>query len=119
MSIDGKGVTLPTERQVLIDILGEPSRVSRRANTLLTWDQLGLVAYEEPNDGLIVQITVALGAMTFDFWPQRAFSGALELQGAALRSDTAMADLVRSKQVKGLIANSKQPYMADAVFGDL
>ena len=30
-----------------------------------------------------------------------------------------MADLVRSKQVKGLIANSKQPYMADAVFGDL
>jgi hypothetical protein len=61
VSIDGKGVTLPTERQVLIDILGEPSRVSRRANTLLTWDQLGLVAYEEPNDGLIVQITVAGG----------------------------------------------------------
>jgi hypothetical protein len=105
LSINAKKTPLPGERWILVELLGKPSRVLEKANTLLVWDELGLLAYERPGGGPIVAVTVALGELNdFDFWPKKAFRGKLSLDGAVVTANTTIDEINRAKKGKPLAA---------------
>jgi hypothetical protein len=100
LSISGRKLSLPAQRPVLVELLGEPSRVLKKACVLLVWDDLGVFAYEESHGGAIVQLSVAVGDMKkeFDFWPKKVFTGKLLLDGAPVTADTTIAAINRAKK---------------------
>ncbi|MCX7423847.1 MAG: hypothetical protein NT013_30505 [Planctomycetia bacterium] len=107
LSIGGKKVPMPGERKTLIELLGKPSRIVEKANTLIVWDELGLLAYELPNGDSIITFAVALGDLSFqmpDFWPKKVFKGKLLLDGVAVTADTTIDAINRDK--KGTLLKS-------------
>ena len=46
LTIGGKKLALPCERKALVEVMGPPSRILKKANTLLVWDELGVFAYD-------------------------------------------------------------------------
>ena len=49
VTVNGVLLTVPVERTDLLRVVGPPDReTSKRYNTILTWDKLGLCAYEMP-----------------------------------------------------------------------
>ena|GEM_PF-6897423 len=100
LSISGKKVSFPGHRQELIGLLGEPSRVLKKANTILVWDELGVFVHERPSDGPVFQFSVALGDLTkeFDFWPKKTFTGKLSLDGAAVTARATIDGINRAKK---------------------
>lgn len=109
LSIGGKKVPMPGERKTLIELLGKPSRIVEKANTLLVWDELGLLAYERPNGGSIITLAVALGDLSHqmpDFWPKKVFKGKLLLDGVVVTADTTINAINRDKKGKPLRSGS-------------
>ena len=98
--INDKALLLPGDRKAVIELLGKPSRVLDKANTLLVWDKLGVLIYEDPDSKKIKQVTVALGEVEFEFWPKKLFRGKLTLDGAAITADTTIESINREKKGK-------------------
>lgn len=100
LSIDDKVFPLPGDRDAIVELLGKPSRVLDKANTLLVWDELGILIYEEPNTKKIKQVTVALEVLKYEFWPKKLFRGKLVLDGATLVADSTIETINREKKGK-------------------
>ena len=102
--INDKAVPMPGDRKTVVELLGKPSRVLDKANTLLVWDELGILIYEDPDKKKILQVTVALGELKFEFWPKKMFRGKLTLDGAAVTKDSTIEGINREKKGKKFIA---------------
>lgn len=113
-----EAVPLPTDRNVLVGLFGEPSRSSTGGTTTLTWDEQGLVANVLEN-GLVSRIIVAFGAMPTDYWPRKPFTGALVLDGAAVHANATIASINGAKRGAPLVVDSRMPWTADATIGDV
>ena len=74
---------LPSPKSEIFKAFGSPSRQTSKLNTIYTWDNLGVVAYETPNTGMISQVSVVLNNldMNYDFFPRKTFSGKLTVDG--------------------------------------
>lgn len=97
--INGQKVRLPGTRDRLIELLGEPDRETKLANTLLTWDNLGVVGYENAA-GEIIAFSVALDAKPYKFWPKKSFSGVLAVDSAEITAGGDISEINRAKQGK-------------------
>lgn len=104
--IAGKKISLPGKRSALVELLGKPTRVIEKANILLVWDELGVLAYVRPEDGAVVQVTVSLGKMDFDFWPKKACRGKVTLDGASVTADTTIAAINKAKKGDRLVMDT-------------
>lgn len=103
--VNGTSVTLndtalpfPTSRLALVNVLGEPSRVTQPAYTILTWDEHGLYATEEGRTGRIIAITVALDKEPHEYWPKKPFSGTVRVDDAAITAQSKVEDINRDKK---------------------
>jgi len=111
LTIAGTKVSFPVERKTLFRLLGEPSRTSKKANTIYTWDESGVFAYETPGKDEITQIDLAVRDMStagFAFWPKKTFAGQLTFDGAEYKADSTPETLNKAK--KG------NPFTRDKVF---
>jgi hypothetical protein len=97
LSINETEVTLPAVREDLFELLGKPTRESRLANTLLTWDELGLIAYEKPETREIRAISVVLGRRPHEFWPKELFAGTLIVDGAVVSAQSTVEEINGNK----------------------
>ncbi len=109
--IAGKKISLPGKRPVLVEVLGKPSRVIEKANILLVWDELGVVAYERPEDGAVIQVTVSLGKMDLEFWPKKMMRGKVTLDGASVTADTTIAAINKAKKGDRLVMDTPVPFI--------
>jgi hypothetical protein len=99
LSIGSKKVPVPGDRKALVEVLGPPSRVVEKVNTLLVWDELGLLAYERPKGGPVIQVTIAVGDLSrsIDFWPRKRFNGTLSLDGAPVTASSSIDAINRAR----------------------
>lgn len=107
LSINGTSFSLPVKRAAVEKVLGKATRESRLANNILTWDDLGIIAYMRPGDDKVFLVSLTFGKETFEFWPKKQFSGKATIDGAALKADTTVKAINREK--KGL------PFLKDTV----
>jgi hypothetical protein len=88
LTINDTKVDLPIEREAFIKILGKPSREAKLANTILTWDDLGVFVYQYPGESTLIHgVALALGGKeNISFWPKKPFSGKLTIDGAPVEA---------------------------------
>src|SRR5262249_16268856 len=68
----------------LTELLGPPSRTSELANTIDTWDDLGIYSYRKPGESLVTSINVAVSWGANDFSPHSRFAGSVHLPGGTI-----------------------------------
>jgi hypothetical protein len=108
--LNGTRLTLPFDRDELIKVLGKPSReADLSANKLLTWDDLGIVAYQQSNGKTIHGLSVALDKRSFSFWPKTLFDGTLTVDGAPLTATSDMETVNGAKKGKKFERNKVLP----------
>lgn len=96
--VQGKRLPLPAEQADFVRLLGKPDREAALANTIATWDRLGILTYRAPNTTKVFNVVVCFGAEKFKFWPQRAFSGSFQLDGVPVTVSTPIADVNRERK---------------------
>lgn len=100
--INGVRLQMPMDLGRLIEVLGDPDRMTKGKpdqNTLHTWDELGMLAYESPN-GKIISLAVCFGREDKDFWPRKYFRGLLRVDGATVTGRTSIGEINRGKEGK-------------------
>jgi len=121
--INGTAFAMPCQRADLEAVLGKPDRESDLTNFILTWDQLGLVAYviKEPGpkgkDGKatsiptpkVRQVTVALDKVDLKYWPAKLFPGVVTVDGAPVTAKTDVTELNAAKKGEPFKAHSAIP----------
>lgn len=98
VTLNDTAVPFPTSRLALVKVLGEPSRVTQPAYTILTWDEQGLYATEEGRTGRIIAVTVALDKQPYEYWPKKPFSGTVRVDDAAITAQSKVEDINRDKK---------------------
>jgi hypothetical protein len=96
VTVNGTKLSLPIERKDLIRLLGKPSREMELANTILTWDDLGIHAYQVLNTEKVRAIQVTLDPETYRFSPKKVFSGSLKVEGAVVTAESTIKDINRA-----------------------
>jgi len=86
--VNGLNLQMPGPAQEVVKILGKPDRESRLANTILTWDNLGIYVHVEPESQQANQFTVAFGKGDMPFSPQRVFAGQVTLNELEVTPET-------------------------------
>jgi hypothetical protein len=97
VTINGTPFSMPASRADIIKVLGEPNRIAPLYNTILTWDELGLYAYEDPKTGGIHEVSIALDREPFKFCPAKLFSGVLRVDGVAVTASSTVEEINRGK----------------------
>lgn len=88
----GKRIRLPVSVPTLKAVLGPPDRSVALANTIYTWDDLGITAYEKPGSGMVSSIAFNFRPESFEFSPASGFDR-LVLNGVTLTRSSKPADL--------------------------
>ena len=101
----GRTIDFPATVESLEDLLGPPSRTEQKANTIDTWDDIGVYAYREPGETLVTSINVALSWGKFSFSPTSRFMGTVQLPEGSIRMESTKADL----RAAGLRAQPSNP----------
>jgi len=104
LSLNGQELTLPVPVQEVINVLGKPTRESRLASTILTWDELGIYIYLEPESEQVGEIHVDFRKERLDFAPKKAFAGRLVIDKTEVTAGSTMEQIdAARKTLKGLI----------------
>ena len=98
------GWNLPADRWQ--EVLGPRSRKKNVTTPISTWDELGLVLYEDPTDGTADSLVIFFGRTPHSsittsmpsFWPNRPFPGRLVVDGALIHKDSSIQDIFRDKK---------------------
>jgi hypothetical protein len=96
ITINGTKLALPVDRKDLLKVLGEPSRETPLANLLLTWDELGLHAYQRPDSTEVHAISVDLAPKEYKFYPKKLFAGTLQVEGATIGPSSTLEEINRA-----------------------
>jgi hypothetical protein len=123
INIDGKTLTIkgtkfmvPCEREDLLKVLGKPTRELNLANKLLTWDELGIFAYQTPNTTKVRAVSIALDHAPRQFFPKKLFTGVLKIDGVAVTAETSVDDLNQARKDKPQFKAGFDTWAAD--YGD-
>ena len=106
LSLNGQVLALPGSVQQIVDVLGTPTRVSRLANTILTWDDLGIHVYVEPGSEQIKEIDVDFRKESFDFAPRNVFAGRLVIETTEVTAGSTMEQIATArKTLEGFVVD--------------
>lgn len=86
--INGSKLSIPCEPKALFAILGKADRTSDLANTIHTWDNLGIHAYQTTGKNEINAIQVTLNRLPYDFAPKQLFRGTVMFAGKPITKGT-------------------------------
>jgi hypothetical protein len=105
ISIKGKRFLLPAKSEDLQQLLGKPSREAKLTNTVLTWDDLGIVAYLYPGTEIVRAVTVAFtqkenAKEEYSYWPKKMFGGKLIVDGVRVLPGSSVAQINANKAGK-------------------
>jgi hypothetical protein len=84
VTLNGRKLALPIQRKELVGLLGKPSREVPAANTLLLWDELGLLAYQRPKTQKIRALQIMLAQEAIQVRPRKLFAGQVQVEGATI-----------------------------------
>lgn len=98
--LHGKRFVLPGKRDDFVMLLGKPSRESHLANTILTWDDLGILIYVHPKSDTVHAVTIALAKKEYAFWPTKTFAGKVTVDGVEIKNNSELAQINRAKTGK-------------------
>ena len=77
----------------LFDILGQPDRTTGLANTISTWDDLGVTAYFDNTKGELGTLGIIWSPGQYELSPKRGYPGTLVLNGIEVTSETTIAQV--------------------------
>jgi len=119
VTVNGTTLPLPATRADVITLLGKPSRIVEVANTILTWDEHGLYATEDPKPEQIIAFTVALDKRDYPYWPKKLFRGTARVDGAIVTARSTIKDINHSKKGESFTRNSFLPDTWSIAHGDV
>lgn len=94
--INGTKLTVPFPRKALVKLLGNPDRETKLFfNTILTWDDLGIHAYQTPDKEEIGTLHVTIDREELDFSPKKLFSGTVKIEGFVVTADSTLDAIQR------------------------
>ncbi len=73
--INGKEIEIPWDLQTVLNIIGKYDRVSKLANNIYTYDNNGILVYEEPGSSKVSSIDLYWVKTTYPFSSKQVFSG--------------------------------------------
>jgi hypothetical protein len=79
--IEGKSIVLPIAKTELIAKLGRPREVAGQMVRLI-WDDLGIMAVQQPGTTMIEKLVIALRSRNEQEWPKQVVRGRLALLGS-------------------------------------
>jgi hypothetical protein len=91
--LNGKELKLPVPPEEIRKLLGEPSRETKLANTILTWDELGLCAYVNPGSERVIEIHIFFKKDKLPFTPKKVFAGKAILDGSIIAESSTKEDI--------------------------
>jgi hypothetical protein len=104
LSLNGQEFTLPVPVQEIINVLGKPTRESRLANTILTWDELGIYIYLDPGSAQAKEIHVDFRKERVDFAPKKVFAGRVVIDKTEVTADSTTGQIDAARRtLQGLI----------------
>lgn len=97
--LNGTLVKLPASAAEVEKIVGKADRSMAGVRRVLTWDKLGLIAYQKLESDDVIEINAILNITdnSFPFTPERSFAGSLTIDGAKLTSTSTRDSINRSK----------------------
>lgn len=110
LTIYGKEIKLPSKREDFVKVLGPPSRETKAGengkppdNTLLTWDDQGIMIFVRPREDYVNAVLIALETKTTDFRPRNVFAGKLLVDGVEIKTDSDIAKVNTAKKGKPFV----------------
>lgn len=94
--IGGHPVETPLGLHDLVRLIGPADRASGLENTIYTWDQLGLLAYQAPGEGTLLCLSICFRARAYDFAPRTPFSGMVQLNGTNIHAAATRSHLLEA-----------------------
>jgi|GEM_PF-4826465 len=118
--LNGALLILPAERGALVQIIGEPSRVSHtQYNSILTWDDDGIFAYQIPENEQLRSFAVAIDREGYNFSPKNIFPGLLSVEGAVVTRNSTVSSINDAISLKAFVAQEDEDEDDDIVFWEL
>jgi hypothetical protein len=115
ITIDGKLIPVPCTEKEIVAVLGEPSRKLAKANTILVWDDRGIIAYFTPGTDKGHAVDIVLNPETFDFSPKTTFTHQVSVDGKAIGKSSGKADVLAA----GYTAVAPLPFLFEHSVGTL
>ena len=98
--INKQKITKQTTMAVIDSLIGKPDRVSLLANTIWTYDNLGLFIYFANQDSFIKHVSFDLLKRDLQFSPAKPFKGSLVIHKNRITTVWSLARLQRIKALK-------------------
>ena len=111
----GKTLLFPFRLAELVAILGPCDRQWKRENILSTWDQAGIVVYEEFPNAPVISLSLSFQAKDHPFSPTCPFSGTIRFGGVELSAQSICEDLIAA----GLQQDGLLPFLYIADIDEL
>jgi hypothetical protein len=93
-------ITRESTMAVIDSLLGRPDRIFSLANTIWTYDSLGLFVYFAAQDSSVKQVSFDLMKRSLKFSPATAFAGRFVIHNNLISSAWSLARLKRIKALK-------------------
>jgi hypothetical protein len=93
-------ITRETTMAVIDSLIGKPDRIFLLANTIWTYDSLGLFVYFAPQDSSLKQVSFDLVKRALKFSPATPFAGRFVIHDNLITSAWSLARLKRIKSLK-------------------
>lgn len=101
VALNNKQTRFPVSYATVVKMLGKPSRTKKGENLIHTWDELGILAYQQPSSKQISEIHFCFKPdSSLSFSPKMPFSE-LAMNGATLTADSSSDDVSAAGFKKG------------------
>lgn len=108
-SINGKSVAFPLTVADITAVLGPPSRVVAKINTIHVWDAVGIYTYSKPGRQEVDSIVLSINKQhEYEFSPKNVFSGPIYLASIEVRDIDTPRSL--NRRLKGVAFTSLDPW---------
>jgi hypothetical protein len=108
-SINGQFLSFPVSIIKMSELLGQPSRVVEKINTIRVWDDAGIYTYSKPGSQEVDSIDIALNRQNeYDFTPRNTFSGVIRLGTCEIRDIDTPRSL--NRQLRDFAFTSLDPW---------
>jgi len=97
--LNSKKITNQTNPSYIQSILGTPNRKSLKANTIWTYDEIGVCLYVNPENGKLIEISLYFEKGNYDFSPINIFSGELLIYGFNISRHTPIVSLKKNPEL--------------------
>jgi len=101
VTLNNKQARFPVSYATLVKMVGKPSRTKKGENLIHTWDELGILAYQQPSSKQVSEIHFCFKPdSSLSFSPKKPFAE-LVMNGTTLTADSTSDDVLAAGFKKG------------------